>query len=331
MRKINIHIKTLAVAGLSMMMAMGCSKDDDVTTADNNRIGQVLADNFNLSVMNAVMGRSNVAATLNATGPYTLFAPSDEAFQKAGYNGAVSVLSASQSLIARIGAYHMLEGSYDLNKMPFLFNQEITSLGGKLYITRWIKNGDTVLTINGSRLLSSSIQASNGTVQVIDRMLEPYLHASVSDAIAGENQLTLFYQAIQRAGLTDLLKGAGPYTVYAPNNAAMISMGYATIEAINDADVNEMARLVRYHIVADRRFVNDYILSTGTSAKSSQGMLDNNSVLVSLIPNPQQAGTYTGITLQGTGNTSVVKLVRQDIITGNGVLHITDQVLRITQ
>lgn len=331
MIKINIHIKTLAVAGLTLMMATGCSKEDEVKTGDSNRIGQVLTDNFNLSVMNAVMGRSNIAATVNAAGPYTLFAPSDEAFQKAGYNGVLSVLGASQSLIARIGAYHMLEGAYDLNKMPFLFNQEVRSLGGKLYVTRWIKNGDTVLTINGSRLLSAGIQASNGYVQVIDRMLEPYLHENIADAIASENQLTLFYQAIQRAGLSKQLEGSGPFTVYAPTNAAMINMGYPTVEAINATDAATMATLVRYHIAADRRFVNDYILSTGASAKTTQGMLDNNAVAVTLIPNPQQVGAYSGITLQGTGNTSPVTLLRQDIITGNGVLHITDQVLRLTR
>lgn len=331
MININIHIKTLAVAGFTMIMAMGCSKDDEVIATNSNRIGQVLADNFNLTVMNAVMNRSNIAATLNAAGPYTLFAPSDEAFQKAGYSSALSVMGASQPLIARIGAYHMLEGKYDLNKMPFLFNQEISSLGGKLYVTRWVKDGDTILTINGSRLLSAGIQASNGYVQVIDRMLEPYLHENITAAMAAENQLTLFFQAVQRAGLTELLQGAGPYTVYAPNNAAMITRGYTTLEAIDAADVNEIKALVRYHIVADRRFVNDYILSTGKSARSSQGMLDNNAVAITLTPDPQQPGAYNGITLMGTGNTSVTKLVRQDIITGNGVLHITDQVLRITQ
>jgi uncharacterized surface protein with fasciclin (FAS1) repeats len=331
MIKSNIHKQIPAALLCVVMMIAGCSKEDEVDQTDGNRIAQVLGDNFNLSVMNAVMGRSNVGAALSMPGPYTLFAPSDEAFGKAGYGSALTVMSASQSLIARIGAYHLLDGKYDLNKMPFLFNQEISSKGGKLYITRWIKNNDTVITINGSRLLSSGIQASNGYVQVIDRMLEPYLHNTIADAIASETQLTLFYQAIQRAGLRQLLAEKGPFTVYAPANAAMISMGYPTVEAINDADPMTIAALVRYHIVADRRFVNDYILSTGPTAATTQGMIDNNTVTIRLIANPQQPGAYTGITLKGTGNTADVQLSRQDINTGNGVLHITDQVLRITQ
>lgn len=328
-----INIKKAALYGLGILMAVtaGCSKDEDVDVADNNRIPQVLTDNFNLSVMNMVLSRSNVRSELFLPGPYTVFAPSDAAFAKAGYNGTGAILSASQPLVARIAAYHILQGNYDLNKMPFLFNQEIRSYGGKLYVTRWIRDNDTVLTVNGSRLLSQGIKASNGYVQVIDRMLEPYVHETLADAIASEATLTLFHQAVQRAGLSEMLSGAGPYTVYAPNNSAMIAMGYATVQAVNEADPVVLAAMLRHNIAADRRFVNDYILITDASATTTQGMIDNNSVKVTLIPDSQQPGTYTGITLKGAGNGTQVKLLRQDIITGNGVLHITDQVLRITQ
>ncbi|SHM47754.1 Uncaracterized surface protein containing fasciclin (FAS1) repeats [Chitinophaga jiangningensis] len=331
MKKYNIHIKILAACGMLLLTA-ACSKEEAAAPKDGNRIVQVLADNFNLTMMNTVVSRSNLRTDLNTPGPFTLFAPSDEAFVKSGYINVVAVLGASSGLITSLGAYHTVEGTYDLNKLPFLFNQEITSRGGKLFVTRWVKGQDTILTINGSRLLSSSITASNGRVQVIDRMLQPYLHENIGDAIAAETALTLFWQAVQRAGMTDQLKGKGPFTIYAPNNDAMIASGYATLEAINAAPVAAITALVKYHVVADRRFVNDYILTTATGkTTTTQGMSDHNSITVSLTPNPQQPGAFTGITLRGIGNTTDVKLVKQDIISGNGVLHITDQVLRITQ
>lgn len=331
MRKFNINIKV--ACGILLLTAASCSKDKDTTPAkDNNRIAQVLADNFNLSIMNTVVSRSSLRDDLNTSGPFTVFAPSDAAFAKAGYTTPVAVLSTSVAFMSAIGAYHTVEGNYDLNKMPFLFNQEITSRGGKLFVTRWIKDNDTVLTINGSRLLAASIPASNGQVQVIDRMLQPYLYETIGDAIAAETSLTLFWQAIQRAGLVSLLNGKSPVTVYAPNNAAMISNGYATVEAINAAPVAEMVAFAKYHIVADRRFVNDYILTTVAGKNTTtQGMLDNNSVLVKLIPNPQQPGAFTGIQLRGPGNKADVNLLKQDVNAGNGVLHIVDNALRITQ
>lgn len=330
MSKINIHMKALAY-GFVAVMAVGCSKDDDAPVRDNNRIAQVLSDNFNLTVMNTVITRGGMRDVTDRPGSLTLFAPSDEAFAKAGYGDVASVLSERPARIARIGAYHLVEGNYELEKFPFLFNQEIRSMGGKLYVTRWIKNGDTVLTINGSRVLSSAVKASNGRLQVIDRMLEPYEHETLTDAIAANNSLTLFNQALQRSGLAQLLGGSSPHTVYAPDNGAMEEIGYGTLEAINAEDPAVLAGMVRYQIAADRRFVNDYILSTGPSNQGKQGMLNNSSVTISLVPDAQKPGAFTGITLKGIGNTSEVKLLRQDIITGNGVLHITDQVLRITQ
>lgn len=331
MSKINIHIKALFACGFIAVMAMGCRKDDDTNVRDNNRIAQVLTDNFNLTMMNTVMNRGGLRDRVDAASTMTLFAPSDEAFSKAGYGQLADLLTEAHARVARIGAYHLAEGNYELDKLPFLFNQEIRSLGGKLYVTRWIKNGDTVLTINGSRLLSTAVSASNGRVQVIDRMLEPYTHETLTDAIAAENSLTLFNQALQRSGLTGLLSGNNPHTVYAPTNDAMTMMGYGTLEVINTADPAVLANIMRYQIVADRRFINDYILSTGPSNQGKQGMLNNSSVTVTLIPDNQKPGAFTGIRLRGIGNTSDVNVVRQDIITGNGVMHITDRVLSITQ
>ncbi|UYQ95641.1 fasciclin domain-containing protein [Chitinophaga horti] len=331
MRKIHFNIKTLTACGAIAILAMGCDKEDGGSKRDNNRIAQVLADNFNLTVMNTVITRGGVRPLTDGPKTVTVFAPSDEAFAKAGYANNTAILTAAYDRVVRLANYHTVEGNYEIEKMPFLFNQEINSLGGKLYVTRWIKNGDTVLTINGSRLLSTAVNASNGKVQVIDRMLEPYVHATLTDAIASNASLTLFNQALQRAGMIGLLSGKVPHTVYAPNNSAMAAIGYGTLETIEAADPAVLADMIRYQVVEDRRFVNDYILSTGPTNEGKQGMLNNNSVTVTLIADPQRPGSFSGIRLKGIGNTSETNLVHQDIITGNGVLHITDQVLRITQ
>ncbi|MNE27016.1 hypothetical protein D3C80_1204080 [compost metagenome] len=60
-------------------------------------------------------------------------------------------------------------------------------------------------------------------------------------------------------------------------------------------------------------------------------MLDGNSIQIRLIPNVNSPGSFTGIALRGLGNTSDVLLHKQDILTGEGVLHIVDQGLQITQ
>ncbi|WP_316833480.1 fasciclin domain-containing protein [Pedobacter nutrimenti] len=317
---------------LLTIIAFGCKKETVDDVKDNSKISAIIADNFNLSVFNTALVRTGLAKQIDQEGPFTAIAPSDEAFRLAGYPTTTSILSAVPARISAIMNYHILNGSYEFNKLPFLFNQEIKSAnGGKLFVTHWVKGPDTVLTINGSRVLSQNIKASNGLIQVVDRVLEPYTYSYVTDAIASDRNLTLFYQALQRAGLIETLNGKGPYTVFAANNAAMTAFGLSSVEAINQMEPAVLLRLMRYHIIADRRFVYDYILSTGTSGKSEQSMLDGNSVQVKLKPDPQVSGAFNGIELLGTGNTAMVQLDRRDQLTGNGVVHTITSMLKITQ
>lgn len=326
MKKIKYLLLVLAVAMAS------CAKDDNVVTKDNTTISSIIADNFNLSVFNTAFVRTGLSKNVDQSGIFTVIAPSDDAFKLAGFGTSQAILTADPARVSAIMNYHILNGTYELNKLPYLFNQEIRSAnGGKLFVTHWVKGVDTVLTINGSKVLATNVKASNGLIQVTDRVLEPYVHNVVTEAIASNRELTLFYQALQRADLIKTINGTGPYTVFAPNNAAMAAQGLSTIEAINQMAPAELARLMSYHIITDRRFVYDYVLSTGSTNKSEQTMLDGNSITVTLKPNPQVAGAFSGIELRGTGNTSTIQVTKQDVLTGNGVVHTIGGMLKITQ
>lgn len=319
----------LAILGMS-----SCVKDDsgNLSDFDNNKVNLVVADNFNLSAFSAALRRSGLDKDLQkGEGPYTLLAPSDLAFNTAGYGTPTAVLSANALTITSIANYHTLDGRYELDKLPYLFNQELRSRGGKMYATHWIKGKDTVLTINGSRVLSSNIPASNGLIQVIDHVLTPYRHDRLGDAVAAESDVTLFSQALKTSGVLETINGAGPYTIFAPNNAAMIARGYTTIQQIQNTDARELKELVNYHIVADRRFIYDYILSTGSSNTTKQAMLNGNPVTIKLLDDPQAPGTFNGVSLRGIGNTTDISLNRRDVLTGNGVLHVINGSLRVTQ
>lgn len=319
----------LAILGMS-----SCIKDDagQGTDFDNNKINLVVADNFNLSAFSAALRRSGLDKDLQkGDGPYTLLAPSDLAFNTAGYGTPTAVLSANAASISSIATYHTLDGRYELNKLPYLFNQELRSRGGKMYATHWIKGQDTVLTINGSRVLSTNIPASNGLIQVINQVLTPYRHDRLGDAVSAESDVTLFFQALKTSGVLETINGTGPYTIFAPNNTAMIAKGYSTVQQILNTDTQELKELVNYHIVADRRFIYDYILSTGSSNATKQSMLNGNPVTIKLLADPQAPGTFNSISLQGIGNTTDISITRRDVLTGNGVLHVINGTLRVTQ
>jgi uncharacterized surface protein with fasciclin (FAS1) repeats len=323
-----LYIKRAVLWVIFPLLMSACKKEaTDIGASDANTLNNVISDNFNLSVFSTVLKYSGQDRILKDKGPFTILAPSDVAFANIGYATTASVAAAEPAVISRIARYHMLDGRYELSKLPFQFNQELRSRGGKLYVTRWIKGLDTVLTINGARVLAKNIPASNGLVQVINRVLTPYIHEKLGTALAAEQSITLFYQALVSSGLLETINSTGPYTVFAPNNEAMQAFGYATVAEVSDADPEVLKRLVRYHIIRDRRFIYDYILGSDGTLASKQNMLDGNSISINLIEDSSQPGGFSGITVKGQGNMTDVNVVKQDMLTGNGVLHIIDGVL----
>jgi len=315
-----------------VVLLTSCVKEADefLTDFDNNKISLVVADNFNLSSFNAALKRSGMHQMLkDEAGPFTVLAPSDQAFFNAGYASEMAVLTAPIRDISRITQYHTLDGNYALNKLPFLFNQELRSRGGRLFATHWVKGADTVLTINGSRVIAQNISATNGLIQVVDQVLTPYLHDYVGDAIAADQDLTLFYEALRSSGVLETLKSSGPFTIFAPDNAAMMANGYADIHQVLNSNLEELKTMVQYHIVRDRRFVFDYVLSTGSTNTTRQTMLDGNLVTVSLVPNPEAPGSFNSISLMGSGNTTPIELKKRDALAGNGLLHVINGMFKL--
>lgn len=314
----------------ALFITSACKKDAATGSGGSgraNRLGFILGNNFNLTLFNVGLTYTHYSDTLLQTGPYTVLAPSDNAFQAAGYSGAVAVQALGAKLWPLM-AYHILGGYYPLDQLPFQFNQELHTLGGaSMYVTHWVKNKDTVLTINGARVISVNQPGSNGLIQVLDQVLSPSLYNNVQDAIGADTSLTFFNAALFRSGMTAQLRGAGPFTVFAPANSAFRSLGYPSADSINRTDPTVLKGILNFHILSGRRFINDYILTTGASNTSLQAMLNGSNVTIKLLAG-STPGTYSGISLQGSGNITPASLLGTNVLAGNGVLHSINQVLK---
>jgi uncharacterized surface protein with fasciclin (FAS1) repeats len=314
-----------------LLLLQACSKDDASggQTPENitSRLNFIIDDNqFNFSSFNAGLSRTQYRLTLAQPGPYTILLPDNNAFTKAGYSNAQAVLVESGAVLSNMMAYHITNGTWEFNKLPFKFNQEIESIGGgKMYITRWVKNTDTIVTINGTRILSYNLKASNGLIQVMDAVLQPLTHQKLADAVAADASLSYFNVALQKAGMKSLLAGNDAYTLFAPNNAAFIAAGFPDIDSINKTDATELRNLIEYNMFSGRKFVYDYILTTDATDKTEQAMLNGNNITITLT---KEGINYTGITLKGIGNTANGNIVKANVLAGNGVLHTTSLLLK---
>merc|ERR1712157_210602 len=189
--------------------------------------------------------------------------------------------------------------------------QDVTTLeGSDLTVT---KDGSTVMA--GSATVSTAdISCSNGVIHAIDsvllppkRLLSPVLDI-VETAISAGN-FTVLVEALQTAGLVDALKGAGPFTVFAPTDAAFTalldSLGVTKAELLARDD---LADILKYHVLSGSR-----IMSAELAPTQDVTTLEGSSLTVT-----KEGGTV----MAGSASVST-----PDIDSSNGVIHVTDAVL----
>jgi len=241
----------------------------------------------------------------------TLFAPTNDAFAAAGItdvNGADAVL-----------AYHVIDGTVMASMLPNsgIASAEVSSIGGNLYIT----NTGGAVSINGTTTVTATdIAGSNGVVHIIDRTLVPptkTINDIVADlAGASSPEFTLLAAALGRAGLGEFFDGDGPYTVFAPVDAAFIAAGFPNVDAINAAEPETLASILTHHVVEP----NVYVFSTDLTEGAVVPMVNSQNITINL-------GDLTVQDAAGTTPPASFVSSLLNIHATNGVIHVINKVL----
>ncbi len=306
------HIKKLSFLLIlsSLVLVSSCNKDDDAPAAQN--ITQIVVSSPDFSLLKTAVVRAGLDGTLATTQNLTVFAPNNAAFTAAGLTEAV-INSTPVATLQAILQYHVLGTKVTSSAVPAGPNAEVATLGGvKLFAT---KNANGVF-VNGVKVITADVSASNGVIHVINRILTPPAGNIVVTAQAVPT-LSYLVAAVLRAdasgtSISGALSGAGPLTVFAPTNQAFIDAGFPTIASINAADPNTLKNILLYHVIAARVFSSD--LTEGAQPATAQG----GKVTIKL------AG---GAKVRGISNTADSDIVITDIVTTNGVVHVINKVL----
>ena len=128
---------------------------------------------------------------------------------------------------------------------------------------------------------------------------------SVSDTIARDPQLSTLNSLVHQAGLSDMLKGTGPYTVFAPNNDAFKAVPAKTLDELGK-DPARLKAVLGYHVLPQRLAAADVKPSNSKTAQGANVALS-------------RAGEFV------TVEDAMVQT--SDILATNGVVHIVDRVL----
>jgi uncharacterized surface protein with fasciclin (FAS1) repeats len=310
---------THLITRLPMLFAFGalisfsaCEDDEPALTA--RTITDLVVADQNFSTLKLAVTKAGLAATLSGNGPFTVFAPDNAAFTASGINeAALNSLTAAQA--SNILLYHTIPSKILAAQVPAGPNAKVvTASGDSVFVTSKASG----VYINGIQVTQANIEASNGVIHKIGRVLNPPVGNTVQTAVAAG--LDSLVKAVQRAttaaGGDPTLAGtlgSATLTVFAPTNAAFTGLLSAlSLTDINQIPVPTLLAVLRYHVVGGRAFSSD--LANGNLA-----MLAGGNTTISL---------GTGATIKGNGNgASVSNIIATNIVTRNGVVHLIDRVL----
>jgi len=239
---------------------------------------------------------AGLVEALSGPGPLTVFAPTDEAFAEIPAETLNALLQDKEKLISVL-TYHVVAGNL-LGAQVVRKNSIITLQGGAMSVD--ISDG---LKVDDANVIEADIRASNGRIHVIDKVLMP---KNIVETAVGAGIFNTLVTAVQEAGLVDVLSGPGPFTVFAPTDAA-----FAKVPAsmLNDllADKEQLAQVLTYHVVPGKLMAEDVVAMD--KIKTVQG----NEITV----NYDCSGVMVDNAL----------VVNTDIVASNGVIHVIDAVI----
>ncbi|HEX6813095.1 MAG TPA: fasciclin domain-containing protein [Planctomycetota bacterium] len=251
----------------------------------------------------AAVKAADLVATLQGKGPFTVFAPTDEAFAKLGKETLADLLKPeNKQKLAGILTYHVVAGNLPAGKV--VTQSELTSVQGCPLAVQTGKDG---VTIAGAKVLKTDVMATNGVIHVIDSVLLPPANLVATAAKAGSFKTLL--TAATAAGLADTLANGGPFTVFAPTDEAFAKLGKEAIaDLLKPENKDKLAGILKYHVVAGVVKAADAVKAG--AAKTLQG----GSVKIA-------AATAGKVTVDGAN------VLSADLIAGNGVIHVIDAVI----
>jgi transforming growth factor-beta-induced protein len=256
----------------------------------------------------AALQAAGLVEALKGEGPFTVFAPTDEAFA-ALPAGTVEGLLKDPKALAEILKYHVVAGKV-LAADAAKLTEAKTLQGSPIAIS--VKDGKVM--INDAEVISADVMAKNGVIHVINKVILPPAADAMSaaptkdivDTAVAAGSFKTLAAALQAAGLVETLKGAGPFTVFAPTDEAFAKLPAGTVEALLK-DPKALAEILKYHVVSGKVMAAD--AAKLTEAKTLQGSLIKISVK------------------DGKVYINDAQVTTADIETSNGVIHVIDTVL----
>ena len=240
-------ISLLAVLAVAVTAVGAAGPASAGTRASNVDIVQTAVAAGQFTTLASLLQKAGLVDTLATGGPFTVFAPTDAAFAKVP-KATLDALAADPAKLKAVLLYHVVPGrvtAADVAKLTSAKTAEGRSLAIK------VANGSVF--VDAAQVTTPDVEATNGVIHVIDSVLIPKEATAtapktiVQTAVAAGSFKTLA-SLLKKAGLVGTLQGKGPFTVFAPTDAAFAKLPKATLAALAK-DKAKLRSVLLYHVV----------------------------------------------------------------------------------
>jgi uncharacterized surface protein with fasciclin (FAS1) repeats len=177
----------------------------------------------------------------------------------------------------------------------------------------------TLLLVSGAALVPTSATAKEKTVTVGGAPMYP--SRDIIDNAVNSKDHTTLVAAVKAAGLVETLKGPGPFTVFAPTNAAFAKLPAGTVETLlKPENKATLTKILTYHVVAGRMTASALM----KAVKDGEGEAKLKTVAGEALT-VRQAGPHMLSITDAKGGVAMVTIA--DVLQSNGVIHVVDGVL----
>jgi len=301
---------SLAPEGMENLTEQQVQKAGDIVDVASS------AQNFNTLL--AAAGAADLVETLKSEGPFTVFAPTDAAFAALPEGTVENLLKPeNKEALKNILLYHVLAGKVVAEQAVQAAQNGATPEAANGLNLKLSLNGGG-LFVNTSKVIATDITASNGVIHVIDQVLLPEAVKEESEAgglkdivdtAVEAGSFTTLVAAVKAADLVETLKSEGPFTVFAPTDAAFAALPEGTVETLLKPENRQtLTDILTYHVVAGA--VPAEVAVTLSEAQTVLGQK-----------------LKLEVREEGALFINESKVVVTDIMTSNGVIHIIDAVL----
>ncbi|GMN09430.1 hypothetical protein MTsPCn9_01140 [Croceitalea sp. MTPC9] len=300
--------KVLVLSALCFLFLASCSDDDNGTqTMVEPTIAELAILSSDLSTLVQALDRAQLVTTLQGPGPFTVFAPTNAAFDSfLAANNFDSLDDVPTDVLTQVLLNHVVSGENFSDDLTTGYISSLSTAGPNgRNLSLFVSIGSAV-SINNAEVSEPNVDASNGVIHIVDEVIG--LPTIVDHAVNNPDfsELVGALTANNNTTFTDLLSDtATNFTVFAPVNAAFTTF--------TNPNSNDIDNILSYHVLSGTAAFSDALMNMYVSTAGTNSDGDALS---------QYVNTDDGVTINGTSNVAVA-----DVVAINGVVHAVDAVI----